>query len=388
MKLTINATSAKMGGAATYLGNMLPEMARQLGGGPDVSVTVWAAPGKEADGPYEVRRHPGAHRGGLRRLYFDQWELPRILRREGQDVLYSSANVGPLRCPCRQVLLVRNPIYFSRQYERRMASLGVKAKLRVQRWLTLRAVARADRVLFPTAAMRDMVAEYTGGPRDTWSVAPYGARLDLFHAPPAPIAPSSSRVRLLHVSHYCDQKNVETLLRAAGQLAIRRPGVYHLTMTAGFERLLAGANPHCPSLRQDRRIFDHLAALGATTDLGSVPYEDLPGVYREADIFVFPSYTESFGHPLVEAMASGLPVVAADVPVNREMCGEAALYVAPFDSVALAEAIERLAADPARRRAMRGRGLERARFFSWERHVASLLDAFGYQRGRERRIAA
>ena len=55
-----------------------------------------------------------------------------------------------------------------------------------------------------------------------------------------------------------------------------------------------------------------------------MPYAEIPRYYRGAELFVFPSYLETFGHPLLEAMASDLPLVASDIPVFREIAGEAA----------------------------------------------------------------
>ena len=386
MRVAINATSAKMGGAATYLFNLLPQLVRQLEGDRESSIVVWTGPDVgRLSGLHrrvEVRTHEGAANGGLRRLLFDQLELPSALRRGAFDVLFSSANLGPLRSPCRQVLLVRNPIYFSPEYERRMVNRRVKLRLRFQRWLTLRAIEGADHVLFPTRAMMTMVASYIPGPRANWSVAPYGARHDLFS--PSPSGDEgrarTATVRLLHVSHYCDQKNLGTLLHALALLDQRHPGKYHLTLTAGLEGLRDQSNPHCPSLPEDRRLLRRLDSRGVVTDLGAVSYEALPERYRRADLFVFPSYTESFGHPLVEAMASGLPVVAADVPVNREMCGDAAAFFPTFDSPALAELIEGLTTRRAGLGAMCESGLVRSAEFTWERHAAQLVAAL---RGRE-----
>ena len=65
-------------------------------------------------------------------------------------------------------------------------------------------------------------------------------------------------------------------------------------------------------------------------ELGAVPYSQLHQVYRECSMYVAPAYAELFAHPLVEAMASGLPVVAADSAVHREICQDAALYFPRF----------------------------------------------------------
>jgi glycosyltransferase involved in cell wall biosynthesis len=100
--------------------------------------------------------------------------------------------------------------------------------------------------------------------------------------------------------------------------------------------------------------------------------------YREADIFVFPSLVESFGHPMAEAMAAGLPVVAADTPVNREICDDAAVYFSSLNPVDLAQQVRRLAADSALRSRLGAAGRERVTAsFRWEEHVRRLLEKVG-----------
>jgi glycosyltransferase involved in cell wall biosynthesis len=108
--------------------------------------------------------------------------------------------------------------------------------------------------------------------------------------------------------------------------------------------------------------------------LGRVPHGAVHRVYEAADLFVHPSLCESFAFPLVEAMASGVPVIAADRPLNREMCGDAAAFYPPEDAAALAAEVTRLRDDADRRRRMAGDGRLLARRFSWERHVDDVMD--------------
>jgi glycosyltransferase involved in cell wall biosynthesis len=101
---------------------------------------------------------------------------------------------------------------------------------------------------------------------------------------------------------------------------------------------------------------------------------DVPRLYRDSDLFVFPSIAESFGHPLVEAMASGLPILASDIPVCREICGEAAIYFDPFDEKSLAQAIVHLAEDTTLRKRLSEAGRRRAvSQFNWTDHVRRLV---------------
>jgi glycosyltransferase involved in cell wall biosynthesis len=101
---------------------------------------------------------------------------------------------------------------------------------------------------------------------------------------------------------------------------------------------------------------------------------DVPRLYRDSDLFVFPSIAESFGHPLVEAMASGLPILASDIPVCREICGEAAIYFDPFNAKSLAEAIVHLEKDITLRKRLGEAGRRRAESkFNWADHVDRLV---------------
>jgi glycosyltransferase involved in cell wall biosynthesis len=133
---------------------------------------------------------------------------------------------------------------------------------------------------------------------------------------------------------------------------------------------------HTPGVYNPDSAAEMIRRLGIQrqiTELGAIPYESLHHVYQSCDLFVTAAYTETFAHPLVEAMASGLPVIASDLPVHREICGGAAAYFPRFSVDELAVQLSRLAAAPDNRQAMRVRGFERCRMYSWESHVAQLL---------------
>jgi glycosyltransferase involved in cell wall biosynthesis len=380
MTLAINAVSAQMGGGVTYLRNLLPLLAGTAASHDGGPILLWAPKelASAVDSPGIDPRDPGraadasGPMGVARRLWFDQATFPKRLRSERVDALFSSANFGVLRCPVPQVLLVCNPIYFDPHYIERMRSTVARLRTLAERRLSVASIRVADVVLFPSKAMLDLAAVATGGPRPNWRVTPFGSQPGLF-SPRSDPTRSSRQIKVLHVSHYCDQKNVGTLLRAMACLEQQSAGRYLLHLTAGLAELRAG--PRLPSLKEDMELYRELERRGAALDLGGCSHGTMPELYRSADVFVFPSYTESFGFPLVEAMSSGVPIAAADVPINREMCGDAAVYFPPFDAEACARAIERVANDAEMSARMRERGLQRARQFTWTRHVEDLWDA-------------
>lgn len=109
---------------------------------------------------------------------------------------------------------------------------------------------------------------------------------------------------------------------------------------------------------------------------GYVEDNDLPHLYRAATVFAFPSLYEGFGLPPLEAMASGVPVVASNVSSMPEVVGDAGALVDPLDVQALAEALERALCDEVWRAQSIVRGLDRAAHFTWQRAAEQLLGVY------------
>jgi glycosyltransferase involved in cell wall biosynthesis len=110
--------------------------------------------------------------------------------------------------------------------------------------------------------------------------------------------------------------------------------------------------------------------------IGYVPEEDLPALYSGAICFVYPSYFEGFGLPVLEAMQCGVPVIAGNQTSLPEVAGDAALLFDPFDTRALGEAIARVIDHPDYRTELSARGLKRAAEFSWIATARLTLKAY------------
>jgi glycosyltransferase involved in cell wall biosynthesis len=109
---------------------------------------------------------------------------------------------------------------------------------------------------------------------------------------------------------------------------------------------------------------------------GFVPDDDLAILYRAAEAYVFPSLSEGFGIPALEAMASKLPVACSDIPVFHEVCGDNAIYFDPRDTADMASKIGQLINDSKLKERMVREGLERAHQFSWRKMAAQTLQIY------------
>jgi len=378
MKVLINAVSAKLGGAVTYVRNLVTSLEVQAQ--PEDRFVVVVPPERAAEmtrgARFRIIESRAASASAVRRWWWDQVALRRLVAREQPDVLFSSANFAMLGCPCPQALLVRIPIYFSREYGEHVLpgkSAAFRAETALRRWLVCHSARHADCVVTPSAAMREDLQRFACIPDERVRVIPYGVpreRMTGGAVRPAPPVRSAGPLRLLWVSHYADHKDLATLLRAVVLLRDRGEIPVELRLTLDpSENSHRGQHTAMPA--EERQL---LAGLNGTVHyLGVLDYEQVWPAYRESDVFVFPSLCESFGHPLVEAMAGGLPVVASDIPIHREICGEAAQYFPPRDADALAERLAAVAADAALRQEMARRAVRRAQSFLWENHVAGLL---------------
>ena len=383
LKVVINAVSAKVGGGATYVSKLLQHLPVVAS---DSQFLVFLPPEtiEEPRGiPKNVVLLPTRVGYGewWERMWWEQVTLRRVLQKEKPDILFSIANLGMLECPVKQMLLIQNALYFSRTFQEMFLAkyrFRWKVAFWLRRWLVCENVRNADIVMTPTQATLDDMRRFVKVPAVRALVNPYGQETLAAQGNPTLDRPGGDRlgesgpVRLLYVSLYLDHKNLTTLLKAMPLLNKKGPRTFRLITTLDPASELGAWTVTAPTdlaLASRSGIRDSIEVVGL---LGHAKAQEL---YAQADIFVFPSLAESFGFPMVEAMAHGLPIVAADTPVNREICEAAAVYFSPLDCEDLAAQVDRVATDDSLRNKLRVAGLQRvATCFRWSKHVERILE--------------
>jgi glycosyltransferase involved in cell wall biosynthesis len=176
-----------------------------------------------------------------------------------------------------------------------------------------------------------------------------------------------SRSYLLAVGSLQPRKNLVRLIRAYARLRNERADFKHQLVIVGRKLWL------------HHEIFAEVARQRWADDViltGYVADEDLPPLYRNAALFVYPSLFEGFGLPPLEAMACGTPVVTSDNSSLPEITGQAALLVDPYDEAALSSAIWRAVNDEAWQTSARAAGLAQAQKFTWRAAAEKTLQLY------------
>lgn len=376
MHVVINALAATGGGTATYFRDLIPELGKVA---PGDRFTVLTAPWQtiwDFEWPRNSRQYIAPlprKRVVPLRIAWEQVGLPRMLRREGADLLYSASDIATLATPCPVVLAVRNPNpYFPGKTRYGLRYVGRNVALKA---LTRVSIRRARAVIFVSQHSRDTVMAQLPLPPGKAHVVYHGLGAHFLDGSSASdrnqrfaVPFEQDQPYVLSVSDIMEHKNYPLLIQAFARL--------YGTMGTPHHLVLAGRLLYRPHVLEIRKIAVE-AGLGDRVHLiGQVPNPDMPALYRGAALFVLPSLLETFGHTLVEAMASGVPVVAAKASAIPEICGDGAVYFDPTSEEDAAMAMEGVLSDEALRRQMIERGQKRARSFSWERCARETVRVF------------
>lgn len=301
-----------------------------------------------------------------REILWEQVELPRQLKRNAIEIFHVTGNRGlPLRRVCKYVVTCHDIIDRVSEYcdgdkwrdrwRKRYADFASRRS--ADKWITVSQFSKQEICRFHGLASDDVVVIGNAA----------GASLH------EKISPSSIAIvqrkyglppqYLLYLGGFDKRKNVAKLVEAYAQLS----GDVPLLVLAGEHKW------DFPALAGQIRalhLTERVPCPGAISD------EDLPALYQGAIAFVHPSSYEGFGLQLVEAMASGLPVLASQTTSPPEVLGDCGLFFDPEDATTIVRQMNRVVSDADLRAAMSECGRQRARLFSWSRAAEQTLAVY------------
>lgn len=353
------------GGSETYLHGLVPALVQSR---PDVRFEVVttrrgaaALSGTPAWDEVELIRLACDDDEPLRRTAAERLVLPRLARRRGWDVLHSLSNRGPRRAGTAHVLTVLDVIFFHHRTMGPLSTIGM-------RWAVATAARHADAVIAISESAAADIGATLEIDRGRIAAIPLGPGRTAIE--PAPLEEARARYDLegartvLCVAAKRPHKNQRLLIEALPRL----PSDVLLVL-AGHDE---GYGAELDAAAQAAGVRERLRLIGYVADA------ELEALWRLAACAAFPTRAEGFGLPVLEAMRRGVPVACSDIPVLREVGGDAAHYFDVDSPADAAAAIDAVLSDPG----SGARGRERAAGFTWERAAAATLDVYERAIGR------
>lgn len=299
---------------------------------------------------------------------WEQVALPRAVKRVMPDLLHCTSNTAPLRCPVPLVLTLHDIIFLEKRHSS-SPSWYQEMGWHYRRMVVPRVLPRCEKIITVSRFERQRILEALQLPEDKL-VAVYNGYNKHFR--PLPKAPEVTRKYidaddyLFFLGNTDPKKNTPRVLKAYAD---------YLKQSAKALPLLIA------DLKED--AIDKILAEEKITEIksslrfpGYIANADLAALYNGAFAFLYPSLRESFGIPMLEAMACGTPIIAGNTSAMPEIAGEGALLADPFSTADITKKILQLEADENFYQQQVAYGLERSRLFSWRNTAESLLEIY------------
>jgi glycosyltransferase involved in cell wall biosynthesis len=310
MKILIHALGASTGGALRHLQNFVPVVCSEDS---RISYTLIVRKSMSLKlSMLNVKMMVISDRRAsqlLARMIFDYYELPKIIKKSNYDALVCLTNLGPIKASIPYIVYQRDMSYFR--------SVFVDRNI-LRRYLAIWTMMAADIVVTPSNAMANSIRKACPQLKPKiFKTIYHGLNQAEFREALKKENGDSARdktIKIFYPSSPPDYKGYDQLFDILFELKQR-----------GIKALLYLTIDKDEKQRYIKKMHQH-GLDDSIIFLGRVTHAEMIQFYQESDLMIFPSLCDSFGFPMLEAMASGLPIVAVDTDLNREICESAALY--------------------------------------------------------------
>ena len=372
MTILIHALGANMGGAMRHLTNFLPELGKHDHYREYTVLVRRSFPDLPLPKNIHLVAIPDSRATGWpQRIWHDVFLLPVHLKHVKYEAIISLTNFGPIWSPVPHIFFQRNPTYYCSHYLNWVTG-RLKYEMVMRRRLAVASMMHADLIVTPSNAMGEMIREmypqisasrfhtlYHGFSREGLVTESLDRKL-------AENLNGRVGIKLLYPSHAAPHKGFDVLFDLLSDLKNKRRD-FCLVATVAPEDVVGGVG------RLDSRV-DQLGLRENVVFAGRVPQRQIGALYSLCDLMLYPSLCESFGFSMIEAIGFGIPIVAADTAINREICGQGALYYPSLDPVAGAKAVLKALQPEVRAKLQEGAKLGLDSFdWSWQRYALEFI---------------
>ena len=310
----------------------------------------------------------------LKGITYGDWEqvsLPRAVSKMKPDLLHCTANTAPLNCPVPLVLTLHDIIFLQDISFKGTAYQNYGNIYR--KYVVPHAVRKAKKIITVSEHEKGVIMKACGVEEERIAVI-HNAAAENFRAIDDGQEKALYREKhslpekfMLHLGNTAPKKNTDRMIRAYAEYCDNAsdplPIVildYPVTLAMNVLKEIG---------REKLRGRFHFP--------GYVPVGEMPLMYNCCSLFVYPSLQESFGLPVLEAMACGVPVVAASIGALKEVAGDAAVYADPENVSAMAASIGTVLTSTAQKEECVRKGFLRAKLFNWKSSAEKLLKVYG-----------
>lgn len=299
----------------------------------------------------------------------EQWEIPKILNKENLDLVhFPYFNVpifynGPFIVTIHDLIINHFPTGRATTLPwpfYQVKRLGYEIILN-------HTIKNSQKIITVSKATKNEIIDHFGIKPSKIVVTYEGADLNNSNPPASPSQDEQLKTKnyFLYVGNAYPHKNLERLLEVIASIKYQ---------TSDIKLVLVG--------KQDyfyKRLRRKVGEMGLAKEIifyGEVNDAELQNLYKNTTALILPSLMEGFGLPALEAMSQGCLVLASDIPVLHEICGEAAIYFNPLDIDEIAEKIKMAITDEELKKNLISIGLEFAEKFSWEKLAKETLKVY------------
>ena len=311
--------------------------------------------------------------------FYPMWEqvaLPRAAKREGCDILHCTSNTAPVLTDIPLVVTLHDIIYMESSYSKILSGSGSsyqKFGNVYRRMVVPKIMEKSRKIITVSHFERKRISEFFGMNGSDKLQAVYNGVSEHFRK--VTNEEELSRVKkkynlpdqfFFFLGNTDPKKNTKGTLKAYSEFVKQTGSDIRLVMLDYDKQEL-------------ELLLDEIGNYGLISRItltGYVVNTDLPAIYSQCNAFLYPSLRESFGIPILEAMACVVPVITSNTSSMPEVAGDAALIIDPFKPEEITNAMIRITTDTDLRKELTARGLKRATTFSWRSMAEKVLELY------------